>query len=679
MVSEFVFLAHMKLTPDLSSRNKAPREHSGGAGGAVSCRDDWSEQTDFPKENPERAFEALKVFQPDGSVYRVPVEDWAAARGRVADDPDWAAWLSEQKADVDAWMGRHRDRVEWQSGWFHDFVSPADASFLVWTEDIPGEQIDCLFDAAGRRVELTPTLFDAWVRHFREQHLVQTVTAARLSRLLGESRYAKWAADQLDFYAANLGRWPVTNAKGNDARLGCQSLDDATFLNKLVEAARLLKEWAGPFRFREWFDRLLKPEAELLNRSFQVIHNIAVWQRSVQAQVALLGGDEAMWARVIDGEYGLREQLRRGVTADWFWAEQSLWYNEYIVEATSQLFVMAGLLGRSDRLRAEAAIVQNLLLAPMAIRFPNNALPNPADINRTMVVPSPQVEKSYRTLPTALGLAAAAASRNWDTLLDPPPPPMPPEMPPVKSCHLASTRFALLKEGPWQVFLHYGQVKRSHSQAEALNWSASFDGIDFTHDPGTPGYGSPLTDAYFRRGLCHNVPLVDGEGQLPWRPGEMSLFDVERCVMTGVQPDYRPGVSAARTLRIAGERLMDEVTLSSAESAARMGLALHLQAEPRLCDAFRPADDFAADRPEPFQYWQDVVSAVFTDQASVDVVLSDGRVLRVTFSAPGRFVLYIGSAPDFPPARRAGFYLECLEERTDVLFTTEFTEEKETP
>lgn len=640
-------------------------------------RDDVNYQPDFPKENPERAFEALKVFQPDGSIYRAPVEDWDGARRRVAQDPDWAAWLSEQQATLDAWIIRHQDRVEWQSGWWHDFISPVDASFLVWTEDIPGEQVDHLLDAAGQRVELTPTLFEAWVRHFRERHLIQIRTAARLYRLLDDTRYAVWAAGQLDFYAVNYECWPITDAKGNEARLGCQSLDDANFLSKWVESARLLKDWADPARFQTWFDRFLKPESELLDRSFQVIHNIAVWQRATQAQVALLGGDEAMWKRVVDGEYGLREQLRLGVSSDYFWSEQSMGYNDYIVEATSQLFTFAGLLGCSDRLRQEAAVVQNLMLAPLAIRFPNHALPNPADINKTIFVPSPWVEQTYRTLPTTLGLSAAASLRDWNTLIDPPTPlPRTPEMPAVESVHLASSRFALLKKGPWQVFFHYGQIKRSHSQAEALNWSASFDGIDFTHDPGTVGYGSPLTNGYYRRGLCHNVPLIDGEGQLPWRPGEMTLFDADRSVMTGIQSDYRPGVSACRTLSIDGERLVDTVTINRTEPAARLGLALHLQAEPRLSAAFQRATDFTTDRPEPFQHWRDVVSAVFTDSASVDVVLSDGRVLRISFSAPGRFVVYQGSAPDFPPARRAGFYIECLDELNDVTFITEFLEVK---
>jgi oligo-alginate lyase len=638
---------------------------------------DSKQLPDFPKPNPEKAFADLKALQPDGSAYRTPKEDWAGARRLISEDPEWRAWVDRRKASVDAWMARHHDRVEWQAGWWHDFVSPDDAAFLVWTEDIPGEQTDHFTSKRGDRVEITPKLFGAWVYGFRQRHIGNLVTAARLYRLTGDPSYAEWAGGQLDFYANNLERWPVTNAKKNDARLGCQSLDDANLLARLVETARLLNDWATPEHRKVWFDQLLKPEAELLDRSFQVIHNIAVWHRAAQAQVALLGGDEAMWSRVVDGEFGLRAQFSRGVTSDYLWYEQSMGYNDYIVDATSQLFVFAGLLGHADRLRDEAAIAQNLLLAPLAIRFPDGRLPNPADINKTITVPSAWIQRTYRTLPTTIGLTAAASVRDWDTLVDPPAPsPRPPEPPAVVSVQLASSRFALLKQGPWQVFLHYGQVNRSHSQAEALNWSATFDGIDVSHDPGTVGYGSPLTNGYYRRGLCHNLPLIDGEGQLPWQPGALPLFDAARAIMTGVQPNYRPEASARRTLRIDGDRLIDEATITCTQpdrTNSRLGLSLNLQGTPLPSAAFAPDADFAQGRPEPFRYWKDVRSATFTDEATIDLRLTNGRILRVHFTVPGRFVTYQGSSPDLPPARRAGFYLESLDEHHEATFTTELS------
>lgn len=628
---------------------------------------------DFPKPDPEEAFSSLKIRQPDGSPIRVPHEDWISARARVAADPAWEKWLSNRCATTDAWMLKNRDRVEWRAGWWHDFVSPQDASFLIWTEKIPGEQTNTLRSRSGHEVELTPKvfprIFGAWVMKFREQHLYQMTEAARLYRITGDERYRDWAAGQLDFYAQNLQQWPIVNPKGNYARLGCQSLEDATWLARFVETALLLKDEVGSERRQAWYDNLLKPQSELLDRSFQVIHNIATWHRASQAQVALLVGDEAMWTRVVDGDFGLRAQLQRGVTSDYLWYEQSMGYNDYIVNATYPLFLTAGLLGQRDRLLKESAIVQNLMLAPLLIRFPNGVLPNPADTTRLPIAPSGWLARGYRIFPTEIGLNRAKDARSWDALVDPPADVQRSdigqgagELPPVTSLNMESSRFALLKGGPWQVFFHYGQINRSHSQAEALNWSASCGETDVTHDPGTVGYGSSMSNGYYRRGLAHNVPLVDGEGQLPWKRGELLLFDGAATVVSADQPEYRPDISARRSLRIKGKSLVDEASITVKESASaspQLGLALNLQGIPQLDPArFLPVSDFKANRPAPFGYWKDVRSATFENEARIDVKFSSGLTLQLHIETPGQFTIYQGSAPDYPPARRSGFYIE---------------------
>ncbi|AHF91988.1 heparinase [Opitutaceae bacterium TAV5] len=680
-------LAAVFLSPGLAVLARAS---SGGAGlptAAMQWVGDVRLLPEFPKPDPSGAFADLKIRQPDGAFIRLPREDWAAARVRVADDPAWREWLSKRQAVTDAWIRKNRDRVEWRAGWSHDFVSPKDGSFLVWTEDIPGEQTHTLRSRSGHEVELTPKIFGGWVMKFREQHLYQITEAARLYRITGDTRYRDWAAGQLDFYAENLQRWPVVNPKGNYARLGCQSLEDAVWLARFVDAVRLLRDEVEPERLKAWCDNLLKPQAGLLDRSFQVIHNIAVWHRASQASVALLTGDEAMWSRVVDGPFGLRAQLRRGVTSDYLWYEQSMGYNDYIVAATYPLFLVAGLLGHGDRLKHEAAVVQNLMLAPLMIRFPHGTLPNPADTTRIPVAPSGWLARGYRVFPTSVGLVRASGNRSWDTLVDPPaevasgagtaPDAMTEALPEVRSVSMESSRFALLRSGPWQVFLHYGQINRSHSQAEALNWSASFDGTDVTHDPGTVGYGSPMSNGYYRRGLNHNVPLVDGEGQVPWRRGELLLFDAGRAIVSAAQPDYRPDASARRTLRIEGNKLIDEVSIATRAAegqtppAMLLGLALHLQGTPLLDSRFQPDPAFAQGRPEPFGYWRDVRRALFEDEAVIDVRFSPVLTLRVRIATPGRFAIWQGKSPDYPPGQRSGFYVEKGETGVEATFTTE--------
>jgi oligo-alginate lyase len=631
---------------------------------------------DFPKTSPEKAFAELKQFQSDGSPYRTAIEDWEGARQRIANDPAWNRWLAGQQAQVDAWITREHDRPGWSAGWNHDFVSPTDGSFLVWTPDVPGEDVPSLTSRTGERVEITPKLFNAWVGTSRKKNAAMISQAARLFRLTGRTEYADWAAGQLDFYTQNYDSWPVSSAMGMPARLGFQSLDDAVIVAELVEGARLLFDWAGPARRQSWFDRLFKPEAELLNRSYQYIHNISTWQRATQASIALLYKNDVLWRTAMDGPFGLRAQLKHGVTSDYFWHEQSMNYGNFIVVATQPLLTFASLIGEKKRLQTEASIVENLLLAPLYVSFPNGKLPNPSDSNSIPNAYSSRLTEIYRILPTTLGLQKAGATYSWETLVDPPTKPAAPaNLPAVVSANLESSRFALLKQGPWQVFFHYGQLTRSHSQAEALNWSASFNGTDISHDPGTVGYGSPLHAGYYQRGLCHNVPLADGEGQLSWNPGVLERFDPDAAVVTAAQPFYRPDVATRRTLRIDGAALIDDTSITltgaRADKPARLGLSLHLQGITRVPNNFEPVTpaDFARGRTEAFRQWDDVCSATFEDRTTLEVEFPGERVLTITFETPGPFTLYVGRSPDRLPDRRAGFYIET-EGHTQASFTT---------
>ena len=655
------------------------------AAGESPARPGWLNDADllidYPKPDPEKAFAELKVLQPDGSAYRTPREDWAGARRRIAADPAWTDWVAKQRAAADAWMARDRDRAEWEAGWNHEFVSPTDGAFIVWTEDVPGEDVKFFTSLSGERVEITPVLFRSWVGAFRKKHADKLGEVAQLFRLTGDVRYAEWVAGQLDFYADHYPGWGKGVAQRKNAHLGYQSLDDAVLVSRYAEAARLIFDWAAPERRKAWFDRLFKPEVELLDRSYQAVHNIALWQRAAQAQVALLYGDEAMWSRVVDGKYGVRAQFRRGVTSDYLWYEQSMDYNGFVARAVQPLLMGAGMMGEGGRLRHEAAVVENLMLTPFTLRFPDGTLPNPADATKVSRVSAELLAQIYRILPTTPGLARAAAAKSWDTLIDPPAaisPAASEVLPEVVSHSFESTRFALLKQGPWQVFFHYGQVNVSHSQAEALNWSASFEGVDISHDPGTVGYGSPMSGGYYRLGLNHNVPLVGGEGERPWKPGSLLLFDAAKAIMSAAQPEYRDDASARRTLRIEGDTLIDEVTVTLTGDAAgagpvpKLGLALHLQGKPRLSGAFHEVSetDFVAGRQESFKYWKDVRAATFRDRAEIEVEFAGGRVLTVEFATTGEFTLYQGSSPDVPPGRRAGFYLEKTDAVREATFVT---------
>lgn len=627
----------------------------------------------FPKPDPEKEFAELKIYSAEGDPWRAAREDWAGARRRVVEDPIWAGWLKREREAVERWRRRHQDRVEWLPGWSHDGVSPKDGSRVTWTEQIPYEEVEFFSSPSDPRIEITPKLHAWWVVNFRGQHVETMVRAARLFRLTGEQALAEWVAGQMDFYAENFLRWEPQRP-GHPARLFWQTLTEATNLVKFTEAVRLLGDAVPAEQRQRWRAKFFDPEVKALNSTMQSIHNIATWQRCAVAQVGLLFGDEELWRGALNSDFGLRRQMAEGITSEYFWYEQSLGYNSYVVRAVMSLFTAAGLYGRADELAHEMATAQNLMLSPLYLRFQDGQLPNPADSGRAGRAPNAELfAETYRVFPTTLGLEEAGKVRDWNTLLDPPPrSPRAVALPAVTSRHLASTRMAVLKEGRWQVFFHYGQVTRSHSQREALNFSACFGATDITHDPGTVGYGSPLHRGYYTRALNHNVPLVNGEGQESHHPGELVSFSAQPARVAAAQPQYRSNAKASRELAIDGDTLVDVAQVESVKGSARLGLALHVQGRVRLPAGFRPDGEFAAKRPAEFGYWRETAVRAYRDRAEFDVDYGQGVVMRVALAVPGEFKVWHGSAPDAPPRRRDAFYLELAQPARRATFTTTF-------
>ncbi|MEI7807399.1 MAG: heparinase II/III family protein [Verrucomicrobiota bacterium] len=439
-----------------------------------------------------------------------------------------------------------------------------------------------------------------------------------------------------------------------------QSLDEAVNLIKYVQTARFLGDFATLERKAKWKGKLFKPNAELLERTGQTIQNIPCWQRSAEAVTALYCNDEALWNQAVNGPFGIRSQVTKGISDDYIWYEQSMGYNAYVVLALVPFFREALVSGRGESLRPIMEAVENLMLAPMAMRFPNGQVPNPADSGKAGMVPDWAVLlETADIFPTRLSLQKLSSTKNWMTLLDSPAPDSGGmTLPPVVSRKMEATRFAILHAAPWQVYLHFGQLGNAHAQAEALNYEAFYDNTDVTHDPGTVGYGSPLSGGYYRKGVCANMPLVDGLGQEGWHPGRLDKFS--STSVTASQPLYRKNAEASRTLTINGNQLSDTATIRALDQKNHaLGFVLNLQGKVRLPEAFADNPSFGSTwKQTGFEYWTKPRTARFKDKAVLFVDYK-GLLLRVELKLAGEFTLTCSSAPDYPPARRDALYLEA--------------------
>ena len=635
---------------------------------------------DFPKPSPDRAFADLKLYDAAGRPWRAAREDWPGAQQRVAADPAWAAWLAKERGEVDAWKAKHSDRLAWTCGWWHDFVSPKDGSKVVWEDAVPGEEARTLHSDSDAAIAVTPKLLGGWVFLFRSKHLGMIQRAARLYRLTGEAAYAEWAMAQVDFYADAYLQWPAS-ARGDGARMFWQTLDEATALATCADAVRVLGERVAPERRARWWSAYFAPQSAVLlhGKAMQKIHNIALWHRSGVAQIAMVYGDEALFHEAVDGPLGFRSQIERGVTSDYLEWEQSFGYNGYFVQAASGLFVTAGLLGRAEEFAREQCIVENLLLSPLYVRFPDGNLPLTADVIGRIIVPERKAfAESSRIFPTRIGQREAATRRDWRTLLDPPEVWIGigggggadhEQLPPVTPRLLESSRMAVLRAGAWQVFVQFGQLTEAHSQEEALNFMAYHGDTDVTHDAGTVGYGSPLHRGYYTLGIAHNVPLVDGLGMAP-KPqyGELISYKEDR-IEVGL-PEFRPGAWARRVLAINDGRLEDTLSIGTTDGAEhRLGFALHLQGKVDVA-RFVADPHFAEGRPVGFQQLGEAMVLAGRDAVEVGVDYGAEQMV-VRIEVPGEFRVWRVRSLDLPPAKRDCLYVERVGK--EVVFRTVVT------
>lgn len=591
-----------------------------------------------------------KVIDSAGWPLRAPSERWQEAAATIANDASWKGWVADRRALVDNWIAKREDHVDWIVGWAHDYVN-TDGTSRSWNVDVvPTEDPNT---PTGRKLR------EAWYFYFRHNHTDRIVEAARLYRLTGQEGYAQWAASQLDFYAANYDKWPIQRRLGTSRLMG-QSLDEAVVILKLLEAGRLLDLYATPDRKSVWATSLFRPVAETLDKSYNGLNNISCWLRSAQGAIAAYLNDPDMMRRATEGSTGLRELLRVGINADSIWYEGSMGYTAYVVRALTPFFEAVARSGQGAAFTTEMLQVQNMMVTPMLLRFPDNSLPNPSDnIGRLKAPDYGLLTEARRVLPTKLGNSLASSRKSWEQLIDPPDAvSLVPSLPKVSSRVLTASQMAIVKNDAWQIFTHWGQSVANHAQREALNLEVFAGDEPLSRDPGTTLYGSPLYGGYFSQPAAHNVPFADDKGQLAWAPGELQSFEASTSSLVVSQPKYNASISAKRSIRLSGTTFVDELNLSplvGSSTPSSVGATWHFDCKLSGFENM-PTSSMRLPSGEGFLFWTDVQAFSLRDQANLTLSCGTKTVnLRVDLS--GDFTLFKGSAPEVPPKKRDAIYI----------------------
>jgi len=607
-------------------------------------------QTDLAKI--AAALPELKVMQPTGLPIRVAQEDWNGARNQIKADPAWKRWSDSQRKSVDQWIATVKDQPDWVGGYMHALLDPVTQNPLRWSINLPMP--------VGTN-EIARKSREGWVAWLRNANFRKIQEAARLYRLTGEQKYGEWAAGQIDFYANNYAAWPLRDIAGQSRMMG-QGLDEATACVPLLDAVRLLSDFADEARISNWRDKLFLPIAHQLLVS-RHRDNIRLWQVVAVTLIGFQFNDQALVKAGLDGPAGVRFMLKKGVTTDYFWYEGSLGYQTYVLRALSPLFTHASLLGRAQELYPEMLTAQNLMLAPLQFRFEDGMLPTPGDsMARIKALDLGYYIEMYRTLPNRISLIEASRKKTWETLIDPVKfeSTTPTQLPMVKTKNFDSIRMAILKEGGWQVFIRYGQLVLNHSQQDALTTEIYFEDTPVSVSPGTVAYGSPLHKEYFHRAISHNATLVGGEGQSGFDPGIVDSFTVDPPAINARQPKLTKDASATRMVDIRDGELFDRLSLKLNATAAgnqRLGFLFHTDC---ALNAATPGATASPPSGTGFRFWENV-----TLNSGIKEWRGKLRCNKLEFDASFSLntqgSLYAGKTPTKPlPEKRESLYFEVI-------------------
>ena len=470
-----------------------------------------------------------------------PSDDWLAALRARGTDP---AFADARSALDDRVEGYHRllpALPERQAGYYHEFFCPDHAVQLLFNPR-DGHHHTCPIDGrifSGEPFDsawgwsVNDALSDAALRAAVRRTMAASGSRGACRRRSGPRPPRPPRLRGAISHAARGAR-RVPRALQRASPAGAPSTNPCSII-RLAWAAVLVAPDLSTDEIAGIRAGLLEPAFEHLRRvRYSQIQNVASWDNSANLTLAWILGDAAAAEDLIHGEYGVLDQLARGVGDDGLWWEGSLSYHYYVLAALS--WTIRGL--RASGRPFDHPALAKMYRAPLDLAFPDGSLPALNDcwyhIGLTGEVGHgiPNADGFYEMAYGWFGdpafawvvdqNRAAGPRRTLEALLDGATV-VPENAPaPVRTSRLMEpTGFAVLRAGgparddEVELILKAGGDGDAHGHADQLGVQLFARGQRLALDPGTPGYGIALNDTWYRQTGSHSTVLLNSRSQPP--------------------------------------------------------------------------------------------------------------------------------------------------------------------
>jgi hypothetical protein len=590
----------------------------------------------------------------------------------------YSAAIRTIRNEVDDFMSDFYDDPSFVSNWGHQYFCDED-----------GERLG--FDPHNRKQHLCPVChkdyigepYDGvWVYFYRNMAILTGLKAATVYRSTKESIYLSYAKKILSFYAENYIRFGLHNKE--DLRFesyetmawGCgrimpQGLNESIIGIRMILTLKLLDDDLSTQFKQSMYDQMFSQMGSLLRPQVREIHNISCWDLTALGVIGLYFADKQLLDFVFNSEYGMKNQLAKGVTKDGFWYEGSIHYNYFLLEGVTTLLLFCDNYGYAFG-EAETKIIHDMLENGYSYAFDNQFFPNPNDgwpsINlKTFsyiyhmaakvfgehsdignILKNIEAGKGERTrLPLSesyyvnntIPLERLLFTSSFDfatyTLVA------------RKPYAYPDSNFAMIRKGPLNVFCKYGLNGPSHAHPDIMQIEIAYKDLMVSRDLSNAGYRSRLCNEWHRKTLCHNTVVCNGEDIKSTNRG--SLLSFSDTSLEAEAKNVYSGIDYRRSLTLDSVSQLTDRFYVKAEAGGIFDYVFHLESGFELQDngvSFLPAS-LKLDK-NGYQHIQETRLVQAREKKVTLLAKGMDLELALTFNLEGGKQLYVCKSMDNP-------------------------------
>ena len=577
--------------------------------------------------------------------------------------PEYANALERAREGAKFARETFADRVEWISGWGHNFCCPDCASQMKMDITMPYNPPN-VFTCPNCGKQASGIDYDeAWVYYYRSRYSAFLRECA-VCALFGDKESLDFIIRYVDFYADNYDKFEVHGKHAGKGKVMEQALDEAVWTISVLTSLNTLGDLISEEKKAYWFEKLYRPMADLLIPQSNKIHNIPTWLKACVGVIGIYFGKDELLDHALNSEFGIRNQIANGFTKDGIWYEGSMTYHYYTVQALTGFFSFYATVAPEDSVFDTYARMYTTprLLCHDGYRLPaiNDGWYPASGAGVSHTVARISDDKTVRELADrAANAKREKDSFSADDLLfgsfkD-------------EVVVLEDTRMAVVLD-PFHILFKAGSVAGSHMHADYLSIRIA----PFSDDLGTPGYGHVLTPKWYRLFSSHNCIGVDGK--LPYSYTTVLPTRMEK-VEDGARAVIEPGVlldveTAERTLTVDGDKVLD-TSVFSAPTEHTYDWLFHSKGVAKYsCEAKAAIDSLGEG--DGYQYFEDIKLMAANGSFKASFTLEDGQTLILNVPSTEGIEVYTAKTPDNPADRKRNTVLLRRKSKT-AKFTVTYT------